>query len=140
MLPPQPTAENAASKGGMMPGNAKPAGIPVMKRLKVVVPCLAVFLLLATWMSCGETERHGQKVTLNAKMVLSVMSGPLACWIEFSGRFNAGEKAFYTVLALVLALGILYHTLRPGRATAAVTILASTMWFICGGAITCISF
>ena len=121
----------------MMPGNVKPAEIPVMRRLKVVVPCLVVSLLLTTWMSSGETERYGQKVAWDTKMWLSAMSGPLACW---TAGFGAEQKVFCTVLALVLALGILCHPLRPGRATAVVTILASTVWFIFGNAITHISF
>ena len=124
-----------------MPGNVKPAEIPVMRRLKVVVPCLVVWLLLTTWMSSGETERYGQKVALDTKMWLNAMSGPLACWWgRFSGGFSPGQKVFCTVLAPALALGILCHPLRPGRGTAVVTILASTEWFIVGNAITHISF
>jgi hypothetical protein len=122
----------------MMPGNVEPAEIPVMRRLKVAVPCLVVSLLLTTWMSCDETQRYGQKVALDTKMLFSAMSGPLACWTDEG--FGAEQKVCCTVLALVLALGILCHPLRPGRATAVVTILASTVWFIFGNAITHIGF
>lgn len=121
-----------------MSGNEKATDIPVTRRLKVVIPSWAVLLLLATWISCSQTERHGRQAPWDAKMWLSVMSGPLACWIEFAGDFTPAEKAFYTALALILALGILCHPLWPGRATAVVTILASTMWFVWGVALTCI--
>lgn len=65
-----------------------------------------------------------------------MMSGPLACWIEFSGRFSLGDKAFYTIITLILVPGILSHAIWPRRITAAVTILSSAMWFLWGGAIT----
>ena len=117
-----------------MPGNAKPVE---MRRLNLVVPCLVVSLLLTTWMSSGETERYGRKVALDTRTLPSAMSGPLACWTEGVG---AEQRVFCTILALVLAPGILCHPLRPGRATAVGTILASTVWFVFGNAITHIGF
>jgi len=63
---------------------------------------------------------------------LSFISGPLACWIEISWHYEPKEKVRYTLLALVLALGMLSDPLRANTMTAVITILASCLWLFMG--------
>jgi len=115
--------------------NDKPAQISVARRLKVVVPCLAVLLMMMTWIASGLSDRGNWP--LGAKVWLSLISGPLACWIELGGHFTLGDKVFLTIMAFVLVPGILSHAIWPRRFTAAVTILSSVMWFLWSSRITC---
>ena len=112
--------------------------ILIIKRLKVLVPCVIVMLLLAIYISDSQGDHYGWDNKLRSKMRLSLMVGPLACWIEFSGKLNNEQKVFYTICAFVLVPGILSHALWSNKVTGTITIIASCLWFIWGMAITCI--
>ncbi len=103
------------------------------RRLKVILPCLGVMFLLAALMtswvpilSIGEF----------AKIWSSIMSGPLACWIGLSWHFTPEEKTHQTLVAAILALGILSHPLYPRAITAVITVLASCLWLPWGMVLT----
>ena len=104
----------------------------------MLIPCMAVILLLAGLMSVSEGSHYGWNNRLTAKMWLSVISGPLACWIEFSGHFGTEDRTFYTLASLALVMGSLSHPLWPNKITAAITIFASGLWALLGMALTCV--
>ena len=97
----------------------------------VILPCLGALFTLAFVMvpAAGTTG-------MQARTWLSIISGPLACWIEMSWHFKPDEKAYHTLLALALALGMLSHPLRPHTMTVAIAVLASCLWLFFGIALT----
>jgi hypothetical protein len=103
----------------------------VGRRLVVILPCVGAILVLAAAMLPG-----GQNIGAGVRTWLSIVSGPLACWIEISMRYTPKEKMYYALLAIALVLGMLSHSLWPRTLTVAITVIASCLWLFFGFALT----
>jgi hypothetical protein len=94
---------------------------------KVILPCLgAVFLLAILWVPSGGSIRT------RAEIWLSFIGGSLTGWTGMSWHFNPEEKVCYLLFAVVPALGMLSHPLRPSPITAVITTCASCLWLCMG--------
>lgn len=111
--------------------------VGVVYRLAIVIPCiLAVVLIHRQDHANSEIYRiwnTQEKVT----EWISVLSGPLASWIEFSGETSPKDKAISLVAAPLVLLGILSHPIKPGIGTALATAACTFLWYFWGLAITC---
>ena len=117
------------------PENKPPnqASLGIGRRLIVIVPCiLAAVLLAVDW---GTSELWNSRTEV--KFCVSVLSGPISTWIEFSGRTTRRDKTFALVVSPAILLGILAHPIKPRFVTGVVTVLSTLFWCFWGLAITC---
>lgn len=101
------------------------------KRLVVILLCPGAILVQAAALLPG-----GQNTGRGVQTWLSIIGGPLACWIEISWHYTPKGKIYHTLLALALVLGMLSHALWPRTLTVAIAVLASCLWLLFGLALT----
>ncbi|MCP4612530.1 MAG: hypothetical protein GY845_27850 [Planctomycetes bacterium] len=113
------------------------AKISVKRRLTIIVPCLIVILLFQSLMDSKATFPNNR---MRARLYISVFSGPLSSWIEFSWQTTRREKALSLAVAPVLLLGIFTHLIKPHIITGVITFLSTFFWYFWGVVVTYAGF
>lgn len=103
------------------------------QRLTVVLPSAITIMLFTALFG---TSNSFFMVRTHVMYWVSLLSGPLAIWIEFSFQTTREDKVYALLAALALLLGILSHPVRPHIATAIVTILCLLVWCLLGQCVT----
>ena len=117
----------------MVDETANKTRISLLQRLIVVLPSMALIVLCIVRFGVSDSFFM---VRTRVMYWVSLFSGPVATWLEFSYRTTWQDKVFALLAVLVLLPGILSHPLKPRKATAAVTIFCLLVWGFGGLALT----